>query len=195
MSIEQKRVEPGVPTAGQWTAATKPEGGPLPVPPTVVFDTAFEDMHGAGLAAELAAMEKPTAADLIAASNFVDPLRESYEEYYAEPGNSRSVRDAQDEFMAQLPSLDGHRAEQLLALVGFAVHNEMKNLTSAPVTSPEYDWEVLIEPSDYRNEDDLEDRGAEDNRAKWEEAANTAAFHVLREEARAAEAERKYLAA
>lgn len=195
MSIEQKRVEPGVPTAGQWTAATKPEGAPLPVPATVVFDGAFEDLHGAGLAAELAAMEKPTAAELVAASNFVDPLRESYEEYFAEAGNSRNVRDTQDEFLAQLPSLDGHRAEQLLALVGFAVHNEMKNLTSAPVTSPDYDWEVLIDRGSYRSEDDLEDRGAEDNHAKWEEAANTAAFHAMREEARAAEAERNYLAA
>lgn len=195
MSIDQKRVEPGVPAAGQWTAATKPEGAPLPAPPAVVFDSAFEDMHGTGLAAELAALEKPAAAELMAASNFADPLRESYEEYYAEPGNSRSVRDTQDEFLAQLPSLDGQRAEQLLALVGFAVHNEMKNLTSAPVTSPEYDWEVLIDRNSYRSEDDLEDRGTEDNHARWEESANTAAFHAMREEARAAEAERKYLAA
>lgn len=195
MSIEQKRVEPGVPTAGQWTAVTKPEGSALPVPPAVTFDAAFDAARGTELAAELSRMKKISASERIAASRFADPLREGYEEYFGEPGHARGVRNTQDEFLAQMPSLDPERARHHLELVGFAVNNEMKALNAAAVLSPDYGWETLIDPGNYRNEDELEYQGAEDNHEKWEEAVDTAVFVAMSEEAAAAAAERSHLAA
>lgn len=40
-------------------------------------------------------------------------------------------------------------------------------------------YELLIEESDYRDEDDLLENGQEENRERWEMLANTAAYYAV----------------
>lgn len=43
-------------------------------------------------------------------------------------------------------------------------------------------YELLIEESDYRDEDDLLENGQEENRERWEMLANTAAYYAVAED-------------
>jgi hypothetical protein len=55
----------------------------------------------------------------------------------------------------------------------------LRTADSGHVLNPEHKYELLIEESDYRDEDDLLENGQEENRERWELLANTAAFYAV----------------
>ncbi|ACL42173.1 hypothetical protein Achl_4222 (plasmid) [Pseudarthrobacter chlorophenolicus A6] len=177
------RVPAGVANGGQFAPAphSEPALSLIPAPADGPdFDYAFEADRGPGLRKELEALPKISVRSAINASHVSDLIRNSYSVYFtngeAPYGRADAVRFLDD----ALRHLPRDQREKQIELIRFAVHEEMKHWAdSGHVLNPEHKYELLIEESDYSDEDDLLENGQEENRERWELLANTAAFYAV----------------
>lgn len=178
------RVPAGIHTGGQFAPAphsepalsliTAPADGPD-------FDYDFEADRGPGLRKELQSLPAISAKSAITASHVADLLRDSYSVYWTgEDGAPQTRTDAVKNLEEALPHLPRDVRERHIQLIRFAVHEEMKHWADqGHVLNPEHKYELLIEESDYADEDDLLENGQEENRERWELLANTAAYYAV----------------
>jgi hypothetical protein len=177
------RVPAGVTTGGQFAPVphTEPTLSLIPAPVDGPdFDYEFEADRGPGLRKELDALPKISVRSAINASHVSDLLRNSYSVYFANGealySRAEGVRHLED----ALRHLPRDKREKQIELIRFAVHEEMKHWEdNGHVLNPEHKYELLIEESDYRDEDYLLENGQEENRERWEVLANTAAFYAV----------------
>lgn len=79
-----------------------------------------------------------------------------------------------------LRHLPRDKREHHIELIPFAVHEEMKHWAErGHALNREHQYELLIEESDYADEDDLLENGQEENQERWEMLANTAAYYAI----------------
>jgi hypothetical protein len=79
-----------------------------------------------------------------------------------------------------LRHLPRDKREHHIELIRFAVHEEMKHWADrGHVLNPEHTYELLIDESDYSDEDDLLENGQEENRERRELLADTAAYYAV----------------
>jgi len=175
------RVPAGTITGGQFAPAPHSESALTLIPAQVDgpdFDYDFEADHGPGLRKELEAMPKIPARSAINASTVSDLVRNSYSVYWADGEAPRTRAEAVQDLEDALQYLPRDKREHHIELIRFAVHEEMKHWADrGHVLNPEHKYELLIEESDYADEDDLLENGQEENRERWELLANTAAFY------------------
>lgn len=158
---------------------------PIPFKPfdTVpeVFTAEHESTHGKWMIESAAAHPALGArATRDAAAYLVCPLRESYAEYWSEPADAEDRSKALEAFRRNLPYLPADVAESYLAMVAYAVHTEMKfRADPAYILDPDHAFELLIDPADYRSEDDLLESGVEENINRLEALADTVAAYAL----------------
>ena len=115
-----------------------------------------------------------------AADYLVCPLRESYAEYWSEPADAEDRAEALDTFRRNVPYLPADVAESYLAMVAYTVHTEMKfRADPAYILDPDHDFELLVDPADYRSEEDLLEAGVEDNIKRLEALADTVAAYAF----------------
>lgn len=177
------RVPAGILTGGQFAATAHGEPALSLIPAPVDgpdFDYDFEADRGPGLRKELEALPGIYMRAAINASQVTDLLRDSYSVYFANGEAPQSRADAVRNLEDALSHLPRDQRERQIELIRFAVHEEMKHWADrGHVLNPEHRYELLIDESDYRDEDDLLENGQEENRERWEILANTAAFHAV----------------
>lgn len=177
------RVPAGVTAGGQFAPAPHSEPALSLIPAPVDgpdFDYDFEADRGPGLRKELEALPKISVRTAINASRVSDLIRNSYSVYFTNGEAPYSRADAVRYLEDALRHLPRDKREQQIELIRFAVHEEMKHWADrGHVLNPEHKYELLIEESDYRDEDDLLENGQEENRERWELLANTAAFYAI----------------
>lgn len=177
------RVPAGVSTGGQFAPVphTEPTLSLIPAPVDGPdFDYEFEADRGPGLRKELEALPKISVRSTINASHVSDLIRNSYSVYFSNGQAPYSRADAVRFLDDALKHLPRDQREKQIELIRFAVHEEMKHWEdSGHVLNPEHKYELLIEESDYSDEDDLLENGQEENRERWELLANTAAFYAV----------------
>lgn len=183
-NISATRVPAGVTTGGQFAPAPHSEPALSLIPALVDgpdFDYEFEAERGPGLRKELQALPKIPIRDAITASHVSDLLRDSYAVYWTdEDGAPQTRAEAVRNLEDALPHLPCDKREQQIELIRFAVHEEMKHWADrGHVLNPEHKYELLIDESDYQDEDDLLENGQEENLERWELLANTAALHAV----------------
>jgi hypothetical protein len=145
------------------------------------FDYAFEADRGPGLRKELQALPRISARSAINAGKVADLIRDSYAVYWTGDDSAPQTRaDAVKNLEDALRHLPRDKREHHIELIRFAVHEEMKHWADrGHVLNPEHKYELLIEESDYADEDDLLENGQEENRERWELLANTAAYYAV----------------
>ncbi|WP_422759235.1 hypothetical protein [Paenarthrobacter sp. C1] len=178
------RVPAGIATGGQFAPVPHSEPSLALVPAPVDgpdFDYDFEADHGAGLSKELQALPRISAKAAINAGKVADLLRDSYPEYWTgEDGAPQTRAEAVKNLEEALCHLPRDQREHHIQLIRFAVHEEMKHWADrGHVLNPEHPYELLIDTSDYADEDDLLDNGQDENRERWELLANTAAYYAV----------------
>ncbi|MET4143806.1 hypothetical protein [Arthrobacter sp. UYCo732] len=177
------RVPAGITTGGQFAPAPHSEPALSLIPAPVDgpdFDYDFEADRGPGLRKELESLPKIPVRFAINASRVSDLLRDSYSVYWTNGEAPQTRADAVRSLEDALSYLPRDQREHHLQLIRFAVHEEMKHWADrGHVLNPEHKYELLIDESDYRDEDDLLENGQEENRERWELLANTAAFHAV----------------
>ncbi|QOT19539.1 hypothetical protein [Paenarthrobacter sp. YJN-5] len=178
------RVPAGIATGGQFapTGHREPSIALVPAPiDDPDFDYEFEADRGPGLRKELEALPRISAKAAINAGKVADLLRDSYPEYWTgEDGAPQTRADAVKNLEQELRHLPRDQREHHIELVRFAVHEEMKHWADrGHVLNPEHRYELIIDTSDYADEDDLLDNGQEENRERWELLANTAAYYAV----------------
>jgi hypothetical protein len=182
-NISANRVPAGIATGGQFapTPHTEPALTLIPAPVDGPdFDYAFEADRGPGLRKELQALPPISARSAINASKGSDLIRDSYSVYWADGAAPQARADAVKNLEEALHHLPRDKREHHVELIRFAVHEEMKHWADqGHVLNPEHKYELLIEESDYRDEDDLLENGQEENRERWELLANTAAYYAV----------------
>ena len=182
-NIAANRVPAGIHTGGRFAPAQHHEPALTLIPAPIDgpdFDSAFEKTRGAELTKELLALPAVSTRAAINASRTSDLLRESYPEYWADDTAPRTRTQAVKSLEAALPNLSAERRGEFIELMRFAVHEEMKHYAdTAYVSNPEHGYELLVEAADYDSEEDWATTGQDDNRARWELLADTAAFHAL----------------
>ena len=137
---------------------------------------------------KLALRESRTAADLL-----VEPVRQSYPEFWTNPSDAEDRAAALAAFRSHLPYLHERIAESYLAMTAYAVHTEMKfRADPAYILDPDHDFELLIDPADYKDEEDLLDAGVDDNLSRLATLADTVAAYALSSNQREAEASRQH---
>lgn len=144
------------------------------------FDYQFEADRGPGLRKELEALPSIASKSATNASRVVDLLRDSYSVYFANGEATRTRTEAVKNLEDALAHLPRGKRDKSIELIRFAVHEEMKHWADrGHVLNPEHSYELLIDESDYRDEDDLLENGQDENREHWELLANTAAFYAV----------------
>lgn len=177
------RVPAGVSTGGQFAPVPhrEPALSLIPAPADGPdFDYAFEADRGPGLRKELEALPRIAVRSAVNASHVTDLLRDSYSVHFTNGetpyGRAEAVRHLEN----ALRHLPRDKREKQIELIRFAVHEEMKHWADpGHVLNPEHKYELLIDESDYRDEDDLLENGQEENRERWEMLANTAAYYAV----------------
>lgn len=149
-------------------------------PPAEGYDTDAERHFGPVWTKELLAMPYVDLRERIASSGPADMVRDSHPEYWSDDRAPKTRTEALSGLIASFPNLSRSQAEHAANLISFAVHTEMKHWADEEyVDHVDHKYELLVEPSDYSNFEELVDRGQDDNRSRWADLANTAAAHAL----------------
>lgn len=183
-NITANRVPAGVITGGQFAPTPHSEPALALIPAPVDgpdFDYDFEADRGPGLRKTLQALPPISSKAAINAGKVADLIRDSYSVYWTgEDGAPQTRADAVENLEDALRHLPRDKREQHIELIRFAVHEEMKHWADrGHVLNPEHKYELLIEESDYADEDDLLENGQEENRERWELLGNTAAYYAV----------------
>jgi hypothetical protein len=179
MTTITHRVHAGVPTGGQFTAPEHPEPA-VALPPAPDFDHEFETARGRELTAALQAMPAVPIRQAISASATADLIRDSYGDFFQDGQAPQTRQDAVRSLEAAFPHLTPEERARHIELIRFAVHVQMKHWAdTAYVVNPDHSYELLINPDDYADEQDLEENGHDENRSRWETLADTAAFYAI----------------
>ncbi len=183
-NITPNRVPAGITAGGQFAPAAHTEPALTLIPAPVDgpdFDYVFEADRGPGLRKELQALPPISVRVAINASRVADLIRDSYSVYWTgEDGAPQTRAEAVKNLEDALRHLPRDKREHHIELIRFAVHEEMKHWADrGHVLNPEHKYELLIEESDYADEDDLLENGQEENRERWEMLANTAAYYAV----------------
>lgn len=181
MSSVINRRPTGTPAGGQF--APKSHGEPdLALGQT--FDSAFEAEHGPETLRQLQELPPRPLRSTAAASKYSDLLRESYGCYFAD-GEAEADRATATESLRQaLSDLPPARRDEYVALIGFAVHTEMKhNDNPEYLLSPDHPYEQLVDLVNYPELDEDPETATTDNREAWALLADNAAAAALAEAA------------
>lgn len=147
------------------------------------FDYQFEADRGPGLRKELEALPKISAKSATNASRVADLLRDSYSVYFTNGEATVTRTEAVTNLEDALAHMPRGKRDRSIEVIRFAVHEEMKHWADrGHVLNPEHAYELLIDESNYRDQDDLLDNGQDENRERWELLANTAAFYAVAED-------------
>ncbi|MBP2215990.1 hypothetical protein [Arthrobacter sp. CAN_C5] len=122
----------------------------------------------------------------------LNPLYEAYGEYFVDGEARWNHKEAREIFDVTVPDLSDERRDHHAKLIGFAVHTEMKHWDdSGYLLSKDHEYEVLVDMGNYYSEDDVLERGSEDNRREWADLANLAAQEAYWENIEARNAAKK----
>lgn len=181
MSSVINRRPTGTPAGGQF--APKQYGEPaLALGQSI--DSAFEAEQGKETLRQLQALPSAPLRGAAAASKYSDLLRESYGSYFAD-GEAEADRGTAVESLRQaLSDLPPARRDEYVALIGFAVHTEMKhNDNPEYLLSLDHEYEQLVDLVNYPDLDEDPESATTDNREAWALLADNAAAAALAEAA------------
>ncbi|HEX9089779.1 MAG TPA: hypothetical protein VF867_19965 [Arthrobacter sp.] len=174
------RVSIGNPDGGRFTAFPHAEPALNLAPAGPDFSPEFEAARGAELTKALQSLPKAPIREIIRASKTTDMLRDSYPENWIDGEAPQSRPDAVRSLEAAFPNLPATERDRHVELIRFAVHTEMKHWEDPGyVLNPDHPYELLIETADYDSDDDLTERGQDENRSGWATLADTAALHAI----------------
>lgn len=171
----------GTPAGGQF--APKQHGEPE-LALGQAFDAAFEAEHGQDTLRQLQALPSSPLRGTAAASKYSDLLRESYGSYFAD-GEAEADRATATESLRQaLSELPAGRRDEYVAMIGFAVHTEMKHYEDPEyLLNLEQPYEQLVDLVNYPDLDEDPEQATTDNREAWALLADRAAAAALAEAA------------
>lgn len=149
-------------------------------PPAEGYDTEVERHFGPHWTKELLSMPYVDLRKRLASSGPADMVRDSHPEYWSADRAPMTRAEALSGLAASFPNLSPGQAQRASNLISFAVHTEMKHWADEEyVEHVDHKYELLVEPSDYADFEELVDRGQDDNRSRWADLANTVAAHAL----------------
>lgn len=149
-------------------------------PAAETYGTEVERHFGPHWTKELSALPHVDLRARLAAAGPADIMRDSYPQFWSGERAPKTRAEALSGLAASFPNLSPSQADHASNLICFAVHTEMKHWADEEyVDHPDHKYELLVEPSDYANFEELVDRGQDDNRSRWADLANTVAAHAL----------------
>jgi hypothetical protein len=182
MSSVINRRPTGTPAGGQFAPVRHSE--PQVVLDRPTFDEAFEGERGEKTLRALHALPANPLRGAVAASKYPDLLRDSYGSYFANGEAEADRGEATENLRQALSDLPPARRDEYVAMIGFAVHTEMKHYENPEyLLNQDHRYELLINLDSYPDFEEDPESATTDNREAWALLADNAAAAALSEAA------------
>lgn len=136
----------------------------------------------AELAKTLLALADPGVGARITASTTTELLREPYGVYWTDGLPQAGATESAVNFAGALPNLSDARIDYWLALARYAVQVEMKHWADEGYAHhADHAHEVLVDLTDYLDDDDEQLEASKDNRDRWAELAEITTHYAIAE--------------